>query len=109
MGLFPLTQNYPLAIVLLVVAGVFNIAFQSMSQTLVQVLAPPAIRGRIVGLFNTSMLGLRAGAGLTIGVLGTFIGVRLSLTLSSLAVVVVAIVLVARESRWALNPFKWVF
>ena len=109
MGLFPLTQNYPLAIALLVVAGVFNIAFQSMSQTLVQMLAPPAIRGRIVGLFNTSMLGLRAGAGLTIGVLGTFIGVRLSLTLSSLAVVVVAIVLVARESRWALNPFRRIF
>jgi hypothetical protein len=57
------------------------------------------VRGRIVGLFNTSMLGLRAGAGLTVGVLGTFIGVRLSLALSSLAVVVIAAALFAREAR----------
>ena len=35
-----------------------------------QVLAPPRLRGRIVGLFNTAMMGLRAGSGVTIGVLG---------------------------------------
>ena len=105
MGLFPLTQNYPMAVVLLVLAGVFNIAFQSMSQTLVQLLAPPAIRGRVVGLFNTAMLGLRAGSGLTIGLLGTFIGVRLSLAVSSFAIVLVSVVLFARDVR-ARNPLN---
>jgi MFS family permease len=99
MGLFPMTQNYQVAVTLLVLAGAFNIAFQSMAQTLVQILAPADVRGRIVGLFNTAMLGLRAGAGLTVGVLGTFIGVRLSLALSSLAVVLIAIALFAREAR----------
>jgi sugar phosphate permease len=99
MGLFPLTHNYPIAVVLLVLAGVFNIAFQSMSQTLVQLLAPSAIRGRVVGLFNMAMLGLRAGSGLTIGLLGTLIGVRLSLAVSSFAVVVVSAGLLARETR----------
>ena len=99
MGLFPMTQNYLVAVTLLVVAGVFNIAFQSMAQTLVQILAPATVRGRMVGLFNTAMLGLRAGAGLTVGVLGTFIGVRLSLALSSLAVVIIAIALFVREAR----------
>jgi MFS family permease len=99
MGLFPMTRNYQVAVTLLVLAGAFNIAFQSMAQTLVQILAPADVRGRIVGLFNTSMLGLRAGAGLTVGVLGTFIGVRLSLALSSLAVVVIATALFAREAR----------
>jgi MFS family permease len=99
MGLFPLTSNYPMAVGLLVLAGMFNIAFQSMSQTLVQLLAPSAIRGRVVGLFNMAMLGLRAGSGLTIGLLGTFIGVRLSLAVSSFAVVIVSIGLLAREAR----------
>ena len=99
MGLFPMTQNYQVAVTLLVLAGVFNIAFQSMAQTLVQILAPATVRGRVVGLFNTAMLGLRAGSGLTVGVLGTFIGVRLSLALSSLGVVIVAIALLARETR----------
>jgi MFS family permease len=99
MGLFPLTRNYPLAVALLVLAGVFNIAFQSMSQTLVQMLAPAPIRGRVVGLFNMAMLGLRAGSGLTIGLLGVFIGVRLSLAVSSFAVVLVSVGLLARQAR----------
>ena len=99
MGLFPMTNNYGVAVALLVAAGAFNIAFTSMAQTLVQVLAPAHLRGVIVGLFNTGMLGLRAGSGITVGVLGTFIGVRRSLELSSLMVVAVAIVLFARNAR----------
>lgn len=98
-GLFPITRSYHVAVALLALSGVFNIAFQSMAQTLVQMLAPADVRGRIVGLFSTAMLGLRAGAGLTVGVLGTFIGVRLSLAFSSLAVVLIAIALLAREAR----------
>ena len=80
----------------LLLAGVFNIAFTSMAQTLVQVLAPPDIRGSIVGLFNTAQLGLRAGSGVTIGILGAVIGVQWSLTLSAVAVVLVVAVLLAR-------------
>jgi MFS family permease len=99
MGLFPMTGDYLAAVALLVLAGIFSIAFTSMAQTLVQILAPPAIRGTIVGLFNTAMLGLRAGSGVTVGVLGAFIGVRLSLELSSLMVIVVALVLFARHAR----------
>ena len=99
MGFFPMTGSYELAVALLVVAGVFSIAFTSMAQTLVQMLAPPRIRGSIVGLFTTSMLGLRAGAGVTIGVLGAFTGVRLSLELSSLALLLFSLVLFARDAR----------
>jgi MFS family permease len=99
MGLFPLTHSYLLAVGLLVLAGVFNIAFQSMSQTLVQLLAPAPIRGRVVGLFTMAMLGLRAGSGLTVGLVGTLVGVRLSLAVSSFAVVLVSIGLLVREGR----------
>jgi hypothetical protein len=99
MGLFALTQNYAMAVALLVLAGAFNIAFQSMAQTLVQLLAPPAIRGRVVGLFTTAMMGLRAGSGLTVGLLGNVIGVRLSLAASSFAVVLVSVALFARDAR----------
>jgi MFS family permease len=97
MGLFPIAQNYQAAIALLVLAGVFNIAFTSIAQTLVQILAPARVRGSVVGLFNTAILGLRAGSGLTVGVLGTFVGVRLSLVLSALMVVLIVIALFARE------------
>jgi MFS family permease len=103
MALFPLARNYSLAIGLLVVAGVFNIAFTSMAQAVVQILAPDHVRGRIVGLFNTAILGLRAGSGLTVGVLGVFVGVRLSLMYSSLMVVLITCALFAREARTQLS------
>jgi sugar phosphate permease len=99
MALFPLTRNYVTAVALLVLSGVFSIAFTSIAQTLVQILAPASMRGAIVGLFNTSLLGLRAGSGLTVGILGAAIGIRLSLVLSSLMVVLIAIVLFVRDVR----------
>jgi hypothetical protein len=101
MALFALTANYGLALAVLVVAGALNVAFTSMAQTLVQLLAPPRLRGRVVGLFNTAVLGLRAGSGLTVGVLGAVIDVHWSLALSAGAVVVTALVLLVREGRRA--------
>ena len=79
--------------------GALNIAFTSMAQALVRVLAPPGSRGRVVGLFNTSMLGLRAGSGVTVGVLGAAIGVEWSRGLSALAVVAVSLALLLQDLR----------
>ena len=100
-GLFPMAATYPLAVALLVLAGVFNITFTSMAQTLVQVLAPPHLRGSLVGLFNTAMLGLRAGSGVTVGVLGAVIDVRRSLELSALVVLLIVVALFVRDARSA--------
>ncbi|MDA1184014.1 MAG: MFS transporter [Acidobacteria bacterium] len=99
MGLFPMAQSYPVAVGLLVLAGIFSITFTSMAQTLVQMLAPARIRGTVVGLFITAMLGLRAGSGLTVGVLGAYIGIQRSLELSSLMVVVTAVALFVFDAR----------
>ena len=99
MTIFPLVHGYAAAVILLVLAGIFNIAFTSMAQALVQILAPPPIRGRVVGLFNTSMLGLRAGSGVTVGVVGAVIGVERSLAISAGVVVLVALGLLLAELR----------
>ena len=99
-GLFPAAPSYTSALALLVVAGIFNLAFSSMAQTLVQLLAPARVRGRVVGLFNTAALGLRAGSGLTVGVVGALIGVQRSLMLSSAVVVASGVVLLT----WELGP-----
>jgi len=104
MALFPLTASYPTAVVILVLAGIFNIAFTSMAQTIIQLLAPPHLRGSMVGLFNTSMLGLRVGSGVTVGVLGAVIGVQWSLTLSASAVVLVAFGLLVVDLRARPRP-----
>jgi MFS family permease len=99
MALFPLAHSYAMAIATLMLAGAFNVAYTSMAQTLVQLLAPPALRGRVVGLFNSSNMGLRAGSGFTIGVVGAFIGVELSLTLSATMVVLIALGLLVADVR----------
>jgi MFS family permease len=100
-GLFAFATAYPVAVALLVLAGVFNLAFTSIAQTLVQTLAPPRVRGRVVGLFNTAVLGLRAGSGVTVGVVGALINVHWSLALSAAAVVLTATWLLVVESRQA--------
>jgi MFS family permease len=104
MALFPVTPSYPTAVIILVLAGIFNIAFTSMAQTIIQLLAPPHLRGSMVGLFNTSMLGLRVGSGVTVGVLGAVIGVQWSLTLSASAVVLVALGLLVADLRAQPRP-----
>ena len=104
MALFALAPGYGAAVTLLVLAGVFNIAFTSMAQAVVQIQAPPALRGRVVGLFNASMLGLRAGSGFTVGLLGAWIGVEPALALSAGAVVAVAVGLLLADARVPAPP-----
>jgi MFS family permease len=93
---FATTHSYPVAVALMLVAGFLGLAYDSMNQTLVQLNAPPAIRGRVVGLYNMFAQGMRAFSGVTIGVGGSFIGIHWSLALSATALFVVAILLLYR-------------
>jgi hypothetical protein len=86
---FALVGNYPASLVLLFCAGFFELSFNSISQALVQLNAPDAIRGRVLGLFNMTSLGLRAFSGITVGVVGAVISVQYSLALSAAAFAVV--------------------
>ncbi|MFZ0422987.1 MAG: MFS transporter [Xanthobacteraceae bacterium] len=90
LGGFSLATNYALALGLLFAAGFLELSFNAMAQTLVQLNAPPTMRGRVIGLFNMSSLGLRAFSGVSVGLLGGLIGVHWSLALSALAVLVIA-------------------
>lgn len=85
---FAMTASYPLALVLLVIGGVANLASMSIGQTVVQLLAKPAERGRVIGVYNVSANGLRAGSGFTVGLLGAAVGVHWSLGLSAAALTV---------------------
>jgi len=79
----------------LFLAGIFNLAFTSMAQTLVQLLAPPEKRGRVVGLYSMANMGLRVGSGVTIGVLASVIGIHWALGLSAGILFVLTLALLA--------------
>jgi MFS family permease len=96
---FALSQNYVLSLALLVGAGMANLAAQSTAQTLVQLLAPSEKRGRVVGVYNMASSGLRAGSGLSIGLVGGWIGIHWSLGLSAAILVVTVIGLVIYTAR----------
>ena len=98
-GAFALATSYPLALAVLFVAGFLELAIFAMAQTQVQVNAPPAVRGRVIGLFAMSALGLRAFSGVTVGLLGAMIGIHWSLALSAVVLLSVIAVLLAFSMR----------
>lgn len=88
-----------LALVLLFAAGFFELSFSSMNQTLVQMNAPEASRGRVLGLYTMAGSGLRTFSGITVGLLGSVAGVHASLALAAGAVAVAALLLFGRVLR----------
>jgi MFS family permease len=96
LGCFAFTFSYPVALALLFVAGFFELSFSSMAQTLVQLNAPAPIRGRVIGLFSMSALGMRAFSGVSVGLIGSLIGIHISLAVSAGIVLVAIIALLLR-------------
>jgi MFS family permease len=90
---------YPIALVLLFCAGFFELSFSSMAQTIVQLNAPDQIRGRVLGLFNMSALGLRAFSGITVGLLGSLLTIHISLALASVGFIAVMSAVWLRQRR----------
>ena len=92
---FAFSTSYYLSLLLLFTAGVLNLTFSSMGQTIVQLLSPSHLRGRLIGLFAMASLGLKAFSGVTVGVLGGLIGVHWSLALSAMVLLAITVALFA--------------
>ena len=101
---FTAASGYVLAMLFLFFAGVLNLAFLSMAQTLVQMEAPVSLRGRLIGLYNMSAQGLRSFSGITVGFFGAVVGIHWSLGLSTVAVLVIAMVLLLVTARAVRTP-----
>lgn len=90
LAVFSLSNVYWLAVGFLLAAGFLELSFNAMAQSLVQLDAPPDKRGRVIGLFNMASLGLKTFSGISVGLIGSLIGIHWSLALSSLAAMLVA-------------------
>ena len=94
---FARSGTYSISIALLFVAGFVELGFNSMAQSLVQLHAPDAIRGRVIGVFSMSAMGLRTFSGLSVGLLGAVVGIHNSLSYSAAAILsVLAAIFVIR-------------
>jgi hypothetical protein len=96
---FALSGIYALALALLFVAGFAELSFNSMAQTLVQLNAPVEIRGRVIGLFTMSALGLRTFAGVSVGLLGSVVGIHAALAASASALALLSLALLTYGMR----------
>jgi MFS family permease len=86
---FALSNSYWMGILLLFAAGFLELSFNAMAQTLVQLHAPPEMRGRVMGVFSMSAMGMRTFSGLSVGLLGVSLGIHHSLALSAAALFLV--------------------
>jgi MFS family permease len=82
-GAFALSRSYVLALALLFAAGFLELSFFAMAQTLVQLHAPPETRGRVIGVFIMSAMGMRAFSGVTMGLGSSVVGIHWSLAISA--------------------------
>ncbi len=96
---FAQTHAYALAVALLFVAGFTELAFNSMAQTLVQMHAPAQVRGRVIGVFSMSALGLRTFSGVNVGLLGQRIGIHGALAASAGGLLLVCVLALLRRVR----------
>ncbi len=85
---FALAHGLLLTLPLLFAAGFFELAFSAMAQTIVQLHSPVDQRGRVIGVFMTASLGLRAFSGVTVGLGAVQVGIHYSLALSAAALLV---------------------
>ena len=98
-GSFAASRSYPLSLIVLFCAGFLELSFYAMAQALVQMNAPSAIRGRVIGLFSMSALGLRSFSGVTVGLAGSLIGIHLSLALAAALLLTLILVML-----WTMLP-----
>ncbi len=96
---FALSPFYTLALVLLFIAGFAELSFNSMAQTLVQLNAPTDIRGRVIGVFTMSSLGLRTFSGISVGLVGSLIGIHAALAASAVTFMMLSLSLFAFAPR----------
>ena len=60
---------------------------------------PPQMRGRVIGLFTMSALGLRAFSGITVGLGGSLIGIHWSLALSAALLLALTVLFLFMSKR----------
>ena len=98
---FALSRSLPLSMVSLAVMGGFQVTYYSTTNTLIQVLSPGRLRGRILSLYVLTSIGLIPIANLVGGAIAERAGVPAVLAVGGVVTLVVAVATAALEPRIA--------
>ncbi len=93
---FSLSRTLWLSIVVSAFAGAALMTTNSLANTSIQSSAPPHLRGRVMGLFVTSFIGIMPISGLAFGLLGQFIGPSNAVLAGSVCLIAWSALLLAR-------------
>ncbi len=80
-----LTTSYPITLLCFVVAGWGVVTFNASSNTLIQMIAPDRLRGRVMSMYTLMLLGLMPVGGLLMGSLATAYGSASAIALGGVA------------------------
>src|SRR4029079_8865403 len=70
---FSLSRSFELSILLIAIAGALAFIFMTLAQTILQLLVPNALRGRVLGIYSLNFAISPLGA-TVLGILASFIG-----------------------------------
>jgi MFS family permease len=94
---FALSRSLPLSMVALAIQGMFQVAFYSTTNTLIQVLVPARLRGRVLSLYVLTSIGLIPVANLLGGAIAEVAGVTVVLAGGGVITVAIVILVVLLE------------
>jgi MFS family permease len=96
---FGLSKSYPLSLVLLVGVGWATVSHLATTNTLLQILAPDALRGRVMGLYLLVLLGLGPFGSFGAGALAAAFGAPLAVAMGAAACCASALLILWRIPR----------
>jgi len=82
--IFALSRSLPLSMLALASQGAMQVAYYSTTNTLIQVLAPARLRGRVLSLYTLTSIGLIPVANLVGGAIAQLVGVDMVLAAGGL-------------------------
>lgn len=97
---FASSGSLVLAVIALAVGGVAKIASESTEMSIVQLQAPDAERGRVIGAYTMFGPGMMTFGGVTAGLLGSLLGIQAAVLVSGVVLTVGA----AAVGAWLLLP-----
>ena len=96
---FGLSRTLPVSLLALALLGAFQVAYYSTTNTLLQVLVPARLRGRVLSLYTLTSIGLIPIGNLAAGLVGETYGVEVALAGGGVICLVIVALVAVLERR----------